>query len=134
MTSRRSGVVAVHSVQRFAFSVPDLAEAARFYTAFGLDVRKEGARLDLRTFGHDHVWGYILESSVKKLDYVSYGIFAEDEPVFRKRITELGLACDPPAMGDGTGLWFLDPDGVALQLVVANKVSPSQKSRPITAA
>ena len=134
MTSRRSGVVAVHSVQGFAFSVPDLAEAVRFYTAFGLDVRKEGARLDLRTFGHDHVWGCIFEGPAKKLEYVSYGIFAEDEPAFHARITELGLACESPATGDGKGLWFRDPDGVTLQLVVADKVSPSQKSPPIAAA
>ena len=41
-TSRRPGVVAVHSVDRFVFTVPDLAEAQRFYTAFGLDVRRPG--------------------------------------------------------------------------------------------
>ena len=134
MTSRRSDVVAVHSVQRFAFSVPDLTTAARFYTAFGLDVRKEGARLDLRTFGNDHVWGRIFESAVKKLEYVSYGIFADDEPAFHERIAQLGLACEVPAIGDGKGLWFRDPDGVTLQLVVADKVSPSQKSLRTAAA
>ena len=37
---------------RFVFSVPDFAPAERFYTAFGLDVRRDGNRLDLRTHGN----------------------------------------------------------------------------------
>jgi catechol 2,3-dioxygenase-like lactoylglutathione lyase family enzyme len=134
MTLRRAGVIAVHSVQRFALRVPDLAEAARFYAAFGLDVREEGGHLDLRTFGNDHVWGGIYEGSAKKLEYVTYGIFAEDEPVFRERIDKLGVASEPPGNGERSGLWLRDPDGLRLQLVVADKVSPSQKSRPIVTA
>ena len=37
---RRPGVLGVHSVQRFVFSVPELDEAAAFYATFGLDVRR----------------------------------------------------------------------------------------------
>ena len=43
---RRAGVHAVHSRDRFVFSVPDLEPARRFYTAFGLDVREAGRHLD----------------------------------------------------------------------------------------
>jgi catechol-2,3-dioxygenase len=39
---RRPGVLGVHSLDHFALTVPDLAEAAAFYTTFGLDVRPEG--------------------------------------------------------------------------------------------
>ena len=38
-TARRAGVIAVHSLDHFVFSVPDLDEAARFYDDFGLEVR-----------------------------------------------------------------------------------------------
>lgn len=132
-SARRSGVTAVHSLQRFVFAVPDLNEAWRFYRTFGLDVREEPQRLDLRTFGLPHVWGSIFEGPAKRLEYLSFGIFAEDEAAFRRRIDERGLACDAHARGDATGIWLRDPDGMPVQLVVAPKVSPSQKSRPVVA-
>ena len=50
---------AVHSVNRFVFTVPDLRDAERFYKAFGLDVRKSGTQLDLYTYGHTHCWGSV---------------------------------------------------------------------------
>lgn len=48
-TTRRPGVIGVHSIDRFVFSVPSLDEAERFYMAFGLDVRRSGNALELRT-------------------------------------------------------------------------------------
>ncbi len=133
--SRRPGVLAVHSVDRFVFTVPDLAEAKRFYEAFGLEVRAHGDRLDLHTFGHPHCWASIHEAGERKqLQYVSYGIFAEDLPAFEARVRALGAAIEPhplaAAIGRGDGLWLRDPDGIATQLRVAPKVSPSAKTRP----
>ena len=58
--SRRSNVLGVHSLNRFVFTVPELAPAEKFYRAFGLDVRREGNRLDLHTHGHPHCWGSVL--------------------------------------------------------------------------
>jgi catechol 2,3-dioxygenase-like lactoylglutathione lyase family enzyme len=40
----------VHSLDHFALTVPDLAEAAAFYTIFGLDVRPEGTGAAIYTF------------------------------------------------------------------------------------
>ena len=128
-TSRRLGVVAVHSVDRFVFTVPDVAEAQRFYAAFGLDVRREDQRIDLHTFDHPHRWASVFEGGERKqLQYVRYGIFAEDESVFRQRVTELGIGIAPHPLGDDQGIWLRDVDGVATQLVVAPKVSPSAKT------
>jgi catechol 2,3-dioxygenase-like lactoylglutathione lyase family enzyme len=124
---------AVHSVNRFAFTVPDLDVAQRFYERFGLDVRRDGTRLDLYTHGHPHCWARVHEGgTVKQLAYVSYGLHAEDEAAFRDRIAALGLGCAPhPLAGaDDGGLWLRDVDGVTTQLVVAPKVSPSQPSPP----
>ena len=56
---RRPGVLAVHSINRFVLSVPDLDLAERFYSAFGLDVRRVDGRLDLLTFGNPHCWGSV---------------------------------------------------------------------------
>ncbi len=51
---------AIHSVNEFVFSVPDLCDAERFYEAFGLDVRKERFGLGLYTFGNAHRWGRVI--------------------------------------------------------------------------
>ena len=125
---RRPGTTAVHSVDRFVYSVPDLAEAERFYSAFGLDVKRVGDQLDLHTFGHPHRWASVLAGSgPKQLQYISYGIDAADLPAWTARIARLGLACAAHPLSDGSGLWLRNPDGIALQLVVAAKVSPSAK-------
>ncbi len=129
--SRRSGVLAVHSVDAFVFTVPDITVARQFYTAFGLEVRQEGPRLDLYTFGNAHCWASIYESGAsKQLQYVRFGIFAEDELAFRQRIAEQGATIEPHALGDKRGIWFRNPDGTTIQLVVAPKVSPSIKTAP----
>jgi catechol 2,3-dioxygenase-like lactoylglutathione lyase family enzyme len=128
---RRTGVTAVHSVQRFVFSVPDLAEAERFYRPFGLDVRRVGERIDLHTFGHPHAWGSVFASgTAKKLEYLSFGIDAGDEAAFAERIRSRSIGCAPHPLSDGSGLWLANPDGTPLQLAVAPKVAPSAKTIP----
>ncbi len=130
LKERRPGVLGVHSVNRFVFSVPDLGEAERFYKAFGLDARRSGKRLDLYTYGHPHCWGSVCEQGEqKKLQYISYGIFEEDLDAFRKKIAP----SEPHPLSDGKGLWLRDPDGVPNQLVVAPKVSPSAKTVSVAA-
>lgn len=131
---RRPGVVGVHSIHHFAFSVPSLKPARQFYSAFGLDVRAAENHIDLHTFGHSHCWGSVHESGqAKKLEYVSFGIHAQDEMMFRDRVSRLGLACAPHPLATGDGIWLRNPDGTPWQLVVAPKVSPSAKCVPTPA-
>ena len=125
---RRAGATGVHSVNRFVFSVPDLDEAHRFYNAFGLDVRRVGDRLDLYTYGLPHQWASVFTSGKpKRLEYVSFGIHAEDASEMRERIERLGIGCEAHPLSDGSGLWLRNPDGTPWQVVVAPKISPSQK-------
>ena len=129
--SKRANTRAVHSIERFVFSVPDLAEAQRFYAAFGLDVRRDGDTLRLHTFGHAHAWGSVVQAAgPKRLQYISFGLFAEDEAAFKRVIAERGLAVEPHRLsdGNGNGLWLRGPDGLAIQLLVADKVSPSVRA------
>lgn len=120
---------AVHSVHHFSFSVPDLAEAARFYEAFGLDVHAAKDRLLLHTHGHPHPWGSVHAGvGPKTLRYVTLGIYAHDEQHFKRIVEQLGTGCDPHPLSDGQGIWLRDPDGIPLGLVVSDKVSPSSKS------
>ena len=133
--SKRSNTRAVHSVEHFVFSVPDLAEAQRFYEAFGLDVRHDGARLRLQTFGHPHAWGTVVQAAgPKRLQYLSFGLFPEDEVAFARKIEERGLAIAAHPLSDGKGLWLRGPDELPIQLVVADKVAPSVRSQPARSA
>jgi catechol 2,3-dioxygenase-like lactoylglutathione lyase family enzyme len=125
---RRSGVTAVHSLERFVFTVPDLDPAQRFYTEFGLDARRTDGRLDLYAYGHAHCWGSIFAApGPKRLQYLSFGVYADDMAPLVQRIEGLGHARRPPhPLGEAGGVWLNDPDGNVLQLVVATKVSPNE--------
>lgn len=125
----QSGSLGVHSLHDFHFSVPDLIAAQNFYATFGLDARAEGNELALYTFGNDHRWGSIGEGSCKKYQYVSFGIFEEDEERFKQHFDRLGIARMPPPPGvESNGIWIMDPDGNPIEIRIADKVSPDEKS------
>jgi len=129
---RRTGVTAVHSLHRFVFTVPDLDDAQRFYAAFGLDVRREGDRIDLHTFGHPHRWGSIYRApGRKKLQYLSFAVFPEDLEPLRRHLDKVGAPqAKAHPLADEEGQWLTDPDGTAVQVLVAAKCSPDANDVP----
>jgi catechol 2,3-dioxygenase-like lactoylglutathione lyase family enzyme len=128
--SRRPRELGIHSVDRFHFVVPDLSVAEHFYTEFGLDVQKKGDVLSLGTKDHPHQWGTIGEGPRKKFGHISFGAFEEDVDRFSERLKGLGInRLDPPRHVDSNGLWFNDHDGNLIEIKVAQKTSPDEKSR-----
>ena len=126
---RRPGELGVHSADQFHFTVPDLKAAQKFYGDFGLDVRESGNFLDIHTEGHPHRWGRIGEGPAKKLGFVSFGAYEEDMAPLRARLQAAGHPeFDPPAGMESNGFWFRDPDGTLLEIKVAEKSSPNEKS------
>lgn len=131
---RRGDVLAVHSVHEFVFSVPDLVQAEHFYTNFGLDVRRASDGLALYTYGHPHRWGRVLQGDQKRLLWVSWGIYPEDQTAFETRLREFDVSIIRHPDGAGSeGIWFKGPDGLPQQLVIAEKCSPDTKSPRIFA-
>src|ERR1700761_4932776 len=127
--ARRPGELGVHSLDHFHFAVPDLATARNFYGEFGLDVGGKGNLLTLNTFEHAHTWGTIGEGPRKKFGYVSFGAFEEDIERFSERLQAMGIArLDPPPGIDSNGIWFRDHDGVLVEIKVATKSSPDEKT------
>ena len=126
---RSSGDPAVHSLHRFVFSVPDVNAAVDFYTAFGLDVRRMGGRVDLRTFGNSHRWAEIFQGhGPKRLEYISFGAYPQDYDAIIARMKKQGVEMvSPHRYADKPGCWFVDPDGTLVELVVSEKVSPPTK-------
>ena len=124
---RRSNALGVHSLDHFAFTVPDIADAERFYQAFGLDVRRDGNRLELRTAGNPHRWAVVVGNGApKRLQYLSFSAYDDDVDALACGVAR-GSACEPHALSDGGGTWLRDPDGTPVQLIPGPKVSSSGK-------
>ena len=127
---RRHGAPpAVHSLHRFVFTVPDLSAAVKFYSDFGLDVRRMGGRADLRCYGNAHRWGEIFQGQgAKRLEYISFGAYPEDFDKIVQRLKDQGVELTSPhSLADKPGIWFADPDGTLVELVVSPKVTPTSK-------
>jgi catechol 2,3-dioxygenase len=127
--TRRPGELGIHSVDHFHFAVPDLAVAQNFYGEFGLNIGEKGNLLKLNTFEHPHTWGTISEGPRKKLGYLSFGAFEDDIERFSERLQAMGIKrLDPPQGLDSNGLWFRDHDGVLVEIKVAAKSSPDERT------
>jgi catechol-2,3-dioxygenase len=128
--TKRPGELGVHSVDHVVYAVPDASAAEQFHKHFGLDVRQQRHGLDLFTFGHSHRWATIVDGGVKtkKLHHVSFGVFEEDVAPLSVRLQEQRIErLDPPPGFSSNGVWFRDPDGNLVEIVVAEKSSPSDK-------
>jgi catechol 2,3-dioxygenase-like lactoylglutathione lyase family enzyme len=126
---RRPGALGVHSLDHYSLTVPDLAQADRFYADFGLETRARGNTLELYTHDNPHCWAALAEGKRKKLHYLSFGAFADDVEKFRARLDERAIErIDPPAGFESNGIWFRDPDGTPVELKAAEKCSPNAKS------
>jgi len=124
---------AVHSLDCFAFTVPDLSEAERFYRTFGLTTRRVGELLELFTEHHPHRWGIVQETRgcKKQLQFLSFGCFEDDFVALAAHLLERQFErCEPHSMGTSDGLWLKHPDGFPIQIVAARKSSPDDKSEP----
>ena len=128
MASSRAGV---HSIDHFALNVPSLAEAQRFFDAFGLDVRTvgtDGQELELRA-GDGHRWARILAADKKSLAYLSFNCYAQDLAVLRMQAAAAGATFVHSAeRNEDAGFRFHDPDGNLIQVAVGPKTSPGSKT------
>ncbi len=132
--ARRPGATAIHSLSRFVTTVPDLDAAERFHRAFGLDVRRDGDRLDLHTFGGPPTpWASIHAApGPKKLQFLSFACYEGDLDAIAAQAAAAGAErCAPHPLGTPEGLWLRHPDGWAAQVIVGPKKTPD---RPTTAA
>jgi hypothetical protein len=122
--TRRPDLLGVHSLDSFNLVVPDMEVAKTFYGEFGLELQTRNRRFDIHTRDHGHRWGTISEGPHKKLSDLSFGIFEDDFDRFKNRLSQLGVQqLDPPKGFESNGLWFHNPDGLLLEMRVAEKSS-----------
>src|SRR6185312_8755751 len=127
--TNETDALGVHSLDQFVLAVPDANAAEDFYGNFGLHVVRDGNTLALKTFDHEHRWGSVVEGSKKALHHLSFGCYADDLPKLKARIEGNGVkVIDPPQGFESNGFWFRNPEGLLIEIKVAPKVSPNQKS------
>ena len=134
--ARESPGPAVHSLDHFAITVPDIEQARHFFVHFGLDVRDADDGIDLYTFGNEHRWGVIRPGVKKRLQYVSLLAFPSDMERFRAHLDRLEVRrIEPPAGANpgSNGLWIAAPDGLPLHIGPGPKNSPAVRD-PLPAA
>jgi hypothetical protein len=104
-----------------------------YYENFGLKVVQENFKgqpaLGLYTDTHTHRWGRVLQGGEKKrLQWMTFGIYQEDLEPFRHHLKKCGVelmdSLDPESP-KSQSIWFKHPDGLPLQIRVAEKTSPS---------
>lgn len=110
--TRRPQWLGVHSIAEFHLSVPDLAEAQRFYSVFGLRTAQVDQGLHLTVAHDDHVWGRIARGDAPSLSALVFHCFADDLPALRERAARAGAIDERP--GNGEGFWVRDADGLAV--------------------
>ncbi|WP_420993088.1 VOC family protein [Cupriavidus sp. 30B13] len=119
---------AVHSLDHYALTVPDLAQAEHFLTAFGLAVTRRQGRLDVAA-RDGHVSARFFAGERKALAYLSFNCFAGDLDAIRGQLLAAGarFAGGSPHV-TAEGLWFFDADGNLIQVKAGPKTSPGAKS------
>src|ERR1035437_8013911 len=91
-----TGALGVHSLDQFVLAVP--------YANVGLDLTRDGNTLAIKTFGHEHRWGSVVEGKTKALHHLSFGCYAEDLPRLKARIEGSGVKLiDPPPGFESNG-------------------------------
>lgn len=116
----------VHSIDHFSLEVPELDQAQKFFTTFGLDVTHSCGGLALRTKNNPHVWGHIFRGPRKRLAYLSFNCYAHEYEALCAQLDAQGVesVTNAPYV-NAQGHWFRDPDGNLLQLKHGPKTTPS---------
>src|SRR5262249_61493838 len=74
--------------------------------------------------------GTIGRGTPRKPGSVSFGAFEDDLERFSQRLQDMGIKrLDPPPGIDSNGLWFRDHNGILVEIKVAAKSSPDEKTR-----
>ena len=118
----------IRSLHHVGFTVPDLEVGRQFYTIFGLNDQASGNDLVLRCADRDQDQLRLVEGAKKRL---SYSAFGTDEAGMRTAKTRLEAAGVPlnrmPFKGVEEGIWCQDPDGLWVNLRVAED-APSKRA------
>ena len=126
--NQRARVLGMHG---FGLEVPDLDEAEKYYTAFGLVLRHKGECLAFACPGRDQDEVVIAKGVKKRLHHVAFSINPNQVEGFKTALRDRNIRFreQPPRGGYSEGLWFLDPWGTWLNLVPRLPAPPRDVQR-----
>ncbi|MEI7532445.1 MAG: VOC family protein [Betaproteobacteria bacterium] len=124
--TRRADTLAVHSLDEYVISVPNLDEAYEFYDLFGLKPVRMGNELHLYAHNNPHRYARIKQGSKKRLLWLSFGVYAQDYDAMVTHIKASKVEIiSAPEGEDEKGIWIKSSDGFPVQVKIAEKSSPS---------
>ena len=112
----------IRSLQSVALTVPDLAAGRRFYTTMGLEVRSEGTHLVFRCPGRDQDQIRLIPGQTRSIAWVCWGTRDGELTSLAGTLRRANIAlAPPPTEADPEGIWIRDPDGILLNIRVAQE-------------
>jgi catechol 2,3-dioxygenase-like lactoylglutathione lyase family enzyme len=120
----------IRNLQHFALAVPNPDIGRSFYETFGLAGAERGNAMVMRCDGRDQDQVVLLEGPQRRLHHLSFGIAPADLATITAKLKAADIALlDPPYRDAPDGLWLRDPDGVLVNLQVA-EARPIGKTVP----
>jgi catechol 2,3-dioxygenase-like lactoylglutathione lyase family enzyme len=118
------GEVMISGLHHYSLAVPDLGQAEEFLQAFGLETGEKDGALVGRCAGRDQDQVRMTEGPTKQLHHLAFTVSAD----IRESLERHGISpVNPPPGGTEAGIWVLDPDGTAVQLLA----EPPAQARPV---
>jgi len=113
--------MAITNLQHVALEVPDIDRALSFFTDAGLERSQRGNCGIARCAGRDQDQVVLVEGARRKLRHVSFGTTKRGLSAVQKRLESDGVALvDAPNETPEPGLWVRDPDGILVNVKVAD--------------
>lgn len=111
----------ITSLQHFALGIPDMKVATDFYEDFGLEMIDRPDHVAMRCFGRDQDQIVLLETGCpRKFNHASFGASADGLAEIQRRLEQRRIPLlDPPFKSAPDGLWFRDPEGILVNIQVA---------------
>lgn len=110
----------VRSLQHIALALPDPLVGKQFYSDFGLEAREQANKIIMRCHGRDQDQVVLVEGRKRRLHHVCFGTKPELIGGLKQQLEGYGTQLlDPPDETPAEGLWFRDPDGLLINVRVA---------------
>ncbi len=118
----------IRSLQHVALNVPDLKQAHAFYTRMGLESHVEHGSVTMRCPGRAQDQVRLIHGPRKSLAWVCWGTRAGAMPVLMEHLQahRIDLEAAPAHAPEG-GIWLRDPDGILLNIRIAEA---AEQTRP----
>lgn len=110
----------VRSMQHLGLTIPDVEVGKKFYADLGLELVERQNTMVARCFGRDQDQVVMVEGAGKSIHHICFGARRDELSSIRTKLEAHGTRLlDPPSQAAGDGIWFQDPDGLLVNIRIA---------------